>query len=93
MPSGLPLVHLHPTLVVEMGGTSKVPVSVTGRLSPAREGKLLWNVCLQPHVQQEGRLQWKEAKALVPLFSVSQMGAPQISRLTLLDCFLKNWDV
>ena len=54
MPSCLPLVHLHPTLVVETGGTSKAPLSVRDRLSPAREGKLLWNVCLQPHLQQGG---------------------------------------
>ena len=33
MPSGLPLVRLHPALVVEPGGTSKMPVSVRDRLS------------------------------------------------------------
>ena len=28
MPSGLPLVHLHPASVVELGGMSKMPASV-----------------------------------------------------------------
>ena len=40
MPSGLSLVHLHPTLVVEPGRMSKVPASVRDRLSSTREGKL-----------------------------------------------------
>ena len=31
---------------------SKVPESVRGRLSPAREAKLQWKVCLHPHVEQ-----------------------------------------
>ena len=55
MPSGLPLVHLHPASVVELAGTSKTPVSVRDRLSPIREGKLLWEVCLDPHLEQ-GRM-------------------------------------
>ena len=52
MPSGLPLVHLHPTSVVEPGGTSKTPVLVKDRLSPAREGKLQWRVLSTPHLEQ-----------------------------------------
>ena len=40
MLSGLPLVHLHPVLVVELGGMSKVTASVRDRLSLTREGKL-----------------------------------------------------
>ena len=40
IPSGLPLMHLQSTSMVELGGTSKVPVSVRDRLSPTREGKL-----------------------------------------------------
>ena len=39
MPSGLPLVHLHPTLVVEPGGMSTAHVLVRDRLSPTREAK------------------------------------------------------
>ena len=38
MPSGLPLVHLHPTSVVEPEGTSTAPASVRDRLSLSREG-------------------------------------------------------
>ena len=51
MPSGLPLVHLQSVSVVKLGGTSKTPVSVRDRLSPTREGKLQWRVCLHPHLE------------------------------------------
>ena len=54
MPSGLPLVHLHPTLVVELGEMSKMPALVRDRLSLTREGKLRWNVCLHPNLEQGG---------------------------------------
>ena len=54
MPSGLVLVHLHPTSVVEPGGTSKTPESVRHRLSPIREGKLRWRVCLHLHLEWRG---------------------------------------
>ena len=54
MPSGLPLVHLHPTSVVEPGGTSTAPASVRDRLSLTREGKLRCKVCLCPHLEQGG---------------------------------------
>ena len=54
MPSGLVLVHLHPTSVVEPGGTSKTPASVRHRLSPIREGKLRWRVCLHLHLEWRG---------------------------------------
>ena len=54
MPSGLPLVHLHPISVVEPGGTSTVPASVRDRLSPTREGKLQCKGCLHPHLEQGG---------------------------------------
>ena len=50
MTSGLPLVHLHPTLVAELGGTSTAPALVRDRLSPTREGKLRCKVCLYPHL-------------------------------------------
>ena len=55
IPSGLPLMHLQSTSMVELGGTSKVPVSVRDRLSPTREGKLQWRVCLHLHLEQ-GRM-------------------------------------
>ena len=54
MPAGLPLVHLHSTSVVELGGMSKVPASVRDRPSRAREGKLGWKVYLHPHLEQGG---------------------------------------
>ena len=56
MPSGLPLVHLHPTSVLELGGTSTVLASVRDRLSLTREGKLWWRVHLHPHLEQGGVL-------------------------------------
>ena len=40
MPSDLHLVNLHPSSVVEPGGTSKMPASIRDRLSLIREGKL-----------------------------------------------------
>ena len=43
-----------PRLFVELGGTSRSPVSVRDRLSPTREGKLWCKVCLHPHLEQGG---------------------------------------
>ena len=54
MPSGLPLVHLHPSSVEEPGGMSKAPVWVRDRLRLTREKKLQWKVCLHPHLEQGG---------------------------------------
>ena len=51
MPSGLPPVHLHPTSVVQPGGTSKTPALVKDRLSPIRES-FGGEVCLQSHLEQ-----------------------------------------
>ena len=41
-----------PRLSGRTRGTSKTPALVRDRLSPTREGKLLWRVCLHPHLQQ-----------------------------------------
>ena len=80
------MVHLHPTSVVELGGTSKVPVSVRDRLSPAREGKLWWKVCLHSHLEQGGVPLMEGGKGAGHcFFSLLQMGATQSSRLTPLD--------
>ena len=54
MPSGLPLLYLRPTSMVEPEGTSLAPASVRDRLSLTREGKLWWKVCLHPHLEQGG---------------------------------------
>ena len=43
-----------PIWMVESGGMNKVPVLVKDRLSPTREGKLQWKVCLHPHLKQGG---------------------------------------
>ena len=51
MPSGLPC-----CMVVKQGGTSKMSVLVRDRLSPTRDGKLRWTVCLHPHLEQERTL-------------------------------------
>ena len=40
--------------VVEPEGTSKALGSVRDWLSPAREGKLQWKLCLHPHLEQGG---------------------------------------
>ena len=54
MPSGLPLVHPDPILVVELGGTSMSPAWVRDRLSLTGKEKLWCKVCLHPHLQQGG---------------------------------------
>ena len=76
MSSGLFLVHLHPALEVEPGGTSKTPASVRDRLSPTRKEKLWCKVCLHPHLEQGGmplveRGHW-------PLFFLSYSWEPTI---------------
>ena len=54
MPSGLPLVHPDPVLVVELGGTSMSPAWVRDRLSLTGKEKLWCKVCLHPHLEQGG---------------------------------------
>ena len=74
MPSGLPLVHLYPALVVEPGGTSKVPALLRDKLSLAREGKLQWKVCLHPHVEQGGTPPMEGSKGPGHRFFLSYKG-------------------
>ena len=90
MLSGLHLVHLHPTSVVEPGGTSKVPTSVRDRPSPIREGKRQWEVCLHPQLEQGGipPLE-KKPRLWMTLFSLLQMGNSS-SRTTLLKYIKKQ---
>ena len=71
MPSGLPLVHLHPTSVVEPGGMNKLPASVRDRLSLTREGKLRWRVCLYPDLEQGGTLLVERSYGCAALFSLT----------------------
>ena len=74
MPSGLPLVHLHPTSVVEPGGMSKTPALVRDRLSPTREGKLWWRSTPTSRAGKDasgGKKPW----LWMPLFFLLQMGA------------------
>ena len=71
MPSGLPLVHLHPASVVEPRGMSKVPASVRDRLSLTREGKLWWKVCLHPRLEQGGTLWMERSRDCGCCFSLS----------------------
>ena len=69
MLSGLPLVHLHPASVIEPGGTSKMPALVRDRLSPTREEKFRWKVCLHPHLEQRRMIPVeKEAMAVNAIF-------------------------
>ena len=71
MPSGLPLVHLHPALVVEPGRTSKMPALVGDKLSLAREGKLGWKVCLHSHLEQGGTAPMEGSKGTGHYFFIS----------------------
>ena len=89
MPSGLPLVHPHPVLVVELVGTTMMPASAKDRLCLTRKEKLQCKVCLHPHLEQGGMLLRK--MVLVNFFSLLQMGANN-SSLTPLNCIWKNWD-
>ena len=83
IPSRLPLVHLHPASVVELGGTSKTPASVRDRLSLTREGKLWCKVCPHPHLEQGGMplverwLLWCE---VCPHPHLEQGGMPPVER-------------
>ena len=90
MPSGLPLVHLHPTSVLELGGTSTVLASVRDRLSQTMEGKLWCKVCLHPHLEQGGmppveRWHWL-------LLSLLQIGANNSWPLLWTVSRKKYWD-
>ena len=89
MPSDLVLVHLHPTSVVEPGGTSKTPESVRHRLSPIREGKLRWRVCLHPHLERGGTLWWKEAMAVDAAFFLSYRWDLAVPKPLLYNVFKK----
>ena len=91
MPSGLLLVHLHPTSVIELGGTSKAPASVRDRLSPTRKGKLWWKICLHPHLEQGGTPLLEKSKVLGTTFFLCK---GELARLEPppLKCIMKNWD-
>ena len=85
MTSGLPLVHLHPTSVVELGGMSKAPASVRDRLSLTREGKLWWKICLHPQLEQGGTPLVERSCGCGCHFFLLQMGTSS-SRTTPLKC-------
>ena len=85
MTSGLPLVHLHPTSVVELGGMSKAPASVRDRLSLTREGKLWWKICLHPQLEQGGMPLVERSCGCGCHFFLLQMGTSS-SRTTPLKC-------
>ena len=90
MPSGLPLMHLHPILVVEPGRMSRSPASVRDRLNPTRKEKLWCKFCLYPNLEQGG-MPLVERGHWPLFFSLLQLGANNFS-LTPLNCILKNWD-
>ena len=91
MPSGLPLVHLHPTSVVEPGGTRKT--LHRDRLSATREGNLQWRLLSTPPSRAgKDASGGKKPLLWMLLFSVLWMGASS-SRTSPLKCiFLKSWD-
>ena len=90
MLSGLPQVHLHPTSMVELGGTNMAPALERDRLSPTREEKLQCKVCLHPYLEQGGAPLVERGTGR--FFSLLQMGANN-SSLTPLNCILNNWDI
>ena len=92
MSSGLLLVHLHPASVVEPGGSNKAPASVRDRLSPAREREAsVESLSTSPSTVGRDASDGRKQRCWLPLFFLLQMGATR-SRVTPLDCVLKNWD-
>ena len=69
MPSGLPLVHFQPLLVVEVGGSSMSHAWLRDRLSLARKEKLWYKICLHPHPVQGGTLPVESRHWSLSLFS------------------------
>ena len=87
-----PLVHLHPASGVEPGGTSETPASIRDRLSPTREGKLWWRVCLHPHLEQGRMLPVGKSHGCgCRFFPLFQMGASS-SKNHSFKMYFKNWD-
>ena len=93
MPLGLPLVHLHPASLVELGRMGKAPAYIRNRLSLTREGKLQWKVCLHPHLEQGGTPLVGKSYSFKCHFSpLLQMGASS-SRINPFRVYLiKNCD-
>ena len=91
MSSDLPLVHLHATLVIELGGMSKMSASVRNRLSLTRKGKLQWKVFAHPSRAGRDASDGKKPWPWMLLFSLLEMGANS-SRTTPLKCNLKTLD-
>ena len=91
MSSDLPLVHLHATLVIELGGMSKMSASVRNRLSLTRKGKLQWKVFAHPSRAGRDASDGKKPRPWMLLFSLLEMGANS-SRTTPLKCNLKTLD-
>ena len=88
MPSGLPPVHLHPTSVVEPGGTSKTPALVKDRLSLIRES-FGGEVCLQSHLEQGRKPPVEKSHVYGCHFFLLQMRASH-SKTTPLKCIFKK---
>ena len=90
MTLGLPLVHLHPSSVVELGWMSKMPALGRDRLSPTREGKLwLENLSTPPSRAEKGASGGKNPWIWMLLFSLLQVGASS-SRTTPLKYIKKR---
>ena len=67
-------------------------MSVKDRLSPTREGKLGWKVCLQPHIEHEVMPPVERSHGCgCRFFSLLYMVANSY-RTTPLKCIFKNWD-
>ena len=96
MPSGLPLVHLHPASVVELGRTNKVPVSVRDRLksSQGREA-LVESLSTPPSIAGRDASDGRKQRCW-PLFffffSLTDGNYSKSQTHTFGLCVLKNWD-
>ena len=94
MSSGLPLVHLHPASVVELGRTNKVPVSVRDRLksSQGREA-LVESLSTPPSIAGRDASDGRKQRCW-PLFffSLTDWNYSKFQTHTFGLCVLKNWD-
>ena len=72
---------------------SKAPDSVRDRLSPTREGKLRWKVCLPPHLEQGGTPLGERSHGCGCRFFLFYGWELAVFRTTPLNCVFKNWDM
>ena len=72
--------------MIELGRMSIEPASVRDRLSPTRERKLWWKVCLHPHLKQGGMPPVERRHSCRCCFFLSYAAAAQLPQSCLIPC-------